>query len=127
MFYAQLEDDLTNKGAPPGLNGLVKGLIKNYKLDESLRQGVMYIESSGDRRTADSAGREALEYLAQTAEYFPPELDERYAKASNPVPSYSSGRIVRLAYPLLCSLAQPRGRFCWSFLGKSDKMEKVEK
>lgn len=76
-YTVQLEDELTNKGAPPGLNGMVKGLVKNYKLDESLRQGAMYIESSGDRRVADSAGREALEFLAQTAEYFPATLDER--------------------------------------------------
>ncbi|CAM9814213.1 unnamed protein product [Ectocarpus sp. 4 AP-2014] len=73
----QLEDTLTNDGAPPGLTGLVKGLIKNYKLDESLQQGAKYIESSGDRNAAASAGREALEYLAQTAEYFPVELDDR--------------------------------------------------
>lgn len=77
LHNAQLEDDLTDKGTPSGLNMLVKGLIKNYKLDESLKQGALYIESEGERRTAASAGREALEYLAQTAEYFPPEVDER--------------------------------------------------
>eukprot|EP00904_Undaria_pinnatifida_P010429 jgi/Undpi1/6516/HiC_scaffold_20.g08995.m1 len=73
----QLEDTLTNEGSPPGLNGLVRGLIKNYKLDESLQQGAMYIEKQGDRNAAASAGREALEYLAQTAEYFPVEIDDR--------------------------------------------------
>lgn len=73
----QLEDTLTNDGAPPGLTGLIKGLIKNYKLDESLQQGAKYIESPGDRNAAASAGREALEYLAQTAEYFPVEVDDR--------------------------------------------------
>lgn len=73
----QLEDTLTNEGSPPGLTGLVKGLIKNYKLDESLQQGAMYIERQGDRNAAASAGREALEYLAQTAEYFPVEIDDR--------------------------------------------------
>lgn len=73
----QLEETLTNDGAPPGLTGLVKGLIKNYKLDESLQQGAKYIESQGDRNAAASAGKEALEFLAQTAEYFPVELDDR--------------------------------------------------
>eukprot|EP00752_Nemacystus_decipiens_P004151 g3799.t1 len=73
----QLEETLTNDGAPPGLTGLVKGLIKNYRLDDSLQQGAKYIESQGDRNAAASAGREALEFLAQTAEYFPVELDDR--------------------------------------------------
>lgn len=84
MFFLpaiQLEDTLTNEGAPPGLTGLIKGLIKNYKLDDSLQQGAKYIESSGDRNAAASAGREALEYLAQTAEYFPVELDDRWVHA----------------------------------------------
>lgn len=80
LFFAtpcQLEDTLTNEGAPPGLTGLIKGLTKNYKLDESLQQGAKYIESPGDRNAAASAGREALEYLALTAEYFPVEVDDR--------------------------------------------------
>lgn len=68
---------MTKDGAPPGLTSLVKGLVKNYKLDESLQQGALYIESQMDRNAAASAGREALEYLAQTVEYFPVELDER--------------------------------------------------
>lgn len=74
---SQLEETLTNEDVPPGLTGLIKGLIKNYKLDESLQQGAKYIESPGDRNAAASAGREALEFLAQTAEYFPVELDDR--------------------------------------------------
>ena len=78
-WSAQLEDTLTEEGPPPGLTSLVKGLVKNYKLDESLRQGALYIDSQGDRNAAASAGREALEYLAQTIEYFPVELDERCA------------------------------------------------
>lgn len=69
---------MTNDESPPGLGGLVKGLIKNYKLDESLQQGAMYIERQGDRNAAASAGMEALEYLAQTAEYFPVQIDDRY-------------------------------------------------
>ncbi|CAN0124893.1 unnamed protein product [Pylaiella littoralis] len=73
----QLEDTLTNEGAPPGLTSLIKGLIKNYKLDDSLQQGAKYIESPGDRNAAASAGREALEYLALTAEYFPVVVDDR--------------------------------------------------
>lgn len=73
----QLEDELTNKGAPPGLAGLVQGLVRNYRLDESLTQGALYIESTKDRAAAASAGKEALEYLAQTVEYFPPEVDQR--------------------------------------------------
>lgn len=77
LHHPQLEETLTNDGAPPGLNGLVKGLIKNYRLDESLQQGAKYIESQGDRNAAASAGKEALEFLAQTAEYFPVELDDR--------------------------------------------------
>ncbi|CAM9250034.1 unnamed protein product, partial [Hapterophycus canaliculatus] len=72
-----LEDTLTNEEVPPGLTGLVKGLIKNYRLEESLQQGAKYIEAQKDRNAAASAGREALEYLAQTAEYFPVELDDR--------------------------------------------------
>lgn len=76
----QLEDTLTNEEPPPGLAGLVKGLIKNYKLDESLQQGAMYIERPGDRNAAASAGMEALEYLAQTAEYFPVQIDDRTGK-----------------------------------------------
>lgn len=80
LFFAalsQLEDTLTNEGAPPGLTSLIKGLIKNYKLDDSLQQGAKYIESPGDRNAAASAGREALEYLALTAEYFPVVVDDR--------------------------------------------------
>lgn len=80
-MVAQLEDTLTNDGAPPGLTALVKGLVKNYKLDESLQQGALYIESQGDRNAAASAGREALEYLAQTAEYFPAQVDDRCGTA----------------------------------------------
>lgn len=74
-----MEDTLTNEDTPPGLTGLVKGLIKNYKLDESLQQGALYIESQRDRNAAASAGMEAMEYLAQTAEYFPVEIDDRCA------------------------------------------------
>lgn len=80
----QLEDTLTNDESPPGLAGLVKGLIKNYKLDESLQQGAMYIERQGDRNAAASAGMEALEYLAQTAEYFPVQIDDRYEGSGAP-------------------------------------------
>lgn len=86
LLIPQLEDTLTNEGSPPGLNGLVRGLIKNYKLDESLQQGAMYIEKQGDRNAAASAGREALEYLAQTAEYFPVEIDDRYDTGRSDAP-----------------------------------------
>lgn len=84
LLMPQLEDTLTNDGSPPGLAGLVKGLIKNYKLDESLQQGAMYIERPGDRNAAASAGMEALEYLAQTAEYFPVQIDDRYEGSGAP-------------------------------------------
>ncbi|CAM9367108.1 unnamed protein product [Choristocarpus tenellus] len=51
--------------------------MRNYKLEESLKQGALYIEGSSNRVTAASSGREAVEFLTQAVDYFPPELDDR--------------------------------------------------
>eukprot|EP00640_Fibrocapsa_japonica_P005192 CAMPEP_0113936068 /NCGR_PEP_ID=MMETSP1339-20121228/3059_1 /TAXON_ID=94617 /ORGANISM="Fibrocapsa japonica" /LENGTH=209 /DNA_ID=CAMNT_0000938407 /DNA_START=196 /DNA_END=825 /DNA_ORIENTATION=+ /assembly_acc=CAM_ASM_000762 len=71
----QLEDDITNGQEIGDIPAQAQLLLRNYKLEENLRQGVQYLESNAERVEATKYAKEALEDLILITEYFPESYD----------------------------------------------------